>query len=142
MGTTLRRIAPLAVGAAFGFALHRAGFADWAEVHRMFTFADLRLLLGFMSAVAGLAIAWRVIGRLSRPAWQPRPFHPGVIPGGLLFGVGWALCGVCPGAVWVQLGAGRLIGLATLAGVVAGNYLYPLVHARFFRFSPGTCADR
>ncbi len=138
----LRRIAPILVGLAFGFALHRVGFADWAEVHAMFTFADLRLFLGFMLAVVLLAAAWQVIARLSTPDWKPRPFHPGIIPGGLLFGAGWALCGVCPGAIWVQLGAGKLIALVTLAGMLAGNYLYPLVHARFFRFTPGSCSDR
>ena len=43
-------------GLALGFALSWMGFADWGEVHRMFTFADWRLFLTFMVGVAGTGI--------------------------------------------------------------------------------------
>ena len=62
-----------------------------------------------------------------------------IVPGGVLFGIGWALCGACPSVPWVQLGEGKLASLATLAGVFAGTILYRTVHARFFRWDRGSC---
>jgi hypothetical protein len=134
-------VATALVGIVFGFALHRVGFTDWSQVHAMFAFTDLRLLLGFMLAVALLAGSWLVIARVQHPKWAPRRLHPGTIPGGILFGAGWALCGSCPSAALASLGSGRWLALVTLAGVLVGNFVYPLVHARLFRWSVGSCAD-
>ncbi len=131
----------VAVGLVFGYALSRVGFSSWGEVNRMFRFADLRLFLGFCGAVAILAVAWAVIRRAQRPSWMKRPLHPGSIPGGVLFGAGWALSGACPSIALVQLGEGRLAALVTLAGVFVGNFLYPLAHERWFRWSTRSCVD-
>ena len=131
----------VAIGLGFGFALSRTGFSSWDEVHRMFTFADLRLLLTFMTAVTLLAVGWAVIGRLSAPRWTTRPVHPGSLVGGLLFGAGWALTGACPSIALVQLGEGQLGALLTIAGIFAGNWLYSVVHERYFRWSSAGCSD-
>ena len=121
-------------GATLGFVLQRTGFASWDEVHRMFLFTDLRLFLTFASGVSLLAIAWQVIARVTTLRPYIRPLSPGVIPGAALFGLGWALCGTCPGITLVQLGEGNLWGLVTLAGIVAGNAIYPAVHSQWFRW--------
>lgn len=124
-------------GVVFGFVLSWVGFADFGAVQGMFTFADLRLLLTFVGAVVLSAVAFAALPRARRVA--PRPFHPGSIPGGLLFGAGWALCGACPSIALVQLGEGRLCALATIAGIALGTWTYGQVHSRFFRWDPGTC---
>jgi uncharacterized membrane protein YedE/YeeE len=130
-----------AVGLLLGFSLSRIGFSSWDEVHAMFTFADLRLFLTFCTGVVTLALAWQVLARLTSPRWTPRPVHPGTVPGGVLFGLGWALCGACPAIALVQLGEGQAGGLFTLAGILGGNWLYAAFHARYFRWTPGSCAD-
>ena len=124
-------------GLLLGFSLSWMGFADYREVHRMFVFADLRLLLTFLAGVAatGIAFAWLARGR----ALPPRPIHNGIVAGGVLFGVGWALTGACPGAALVQLGEGQLAATLTLAGIFAGTVAYRHVHARFFRWDRGPC---
>jgi uncharacterized membrane protein YedE/YeeE len=58
-----------------------------------------------------------------------------------LFGVGWALSGACPAIALVQLGEGQFVALFTLLGIFAGNWLYSVVHERFFRWSASTCVD-
>jgi uncharacterized membrane protein YedE/YeeE len=124
-------------GFLLGFSLDRIGFSDWGEVHRMFLFADLRLFLTFATGVTLTMIGFFALFR-----GEPMPrraIHRGTIPGGVLFGVGWALTGACPGIILVQLGEGQLPGLVTLAGVLAGTALYPRLHARFFRWDPGSC---
>jgi uncharacterized membrane protein YedE/YeeE len=84
------------VGLSLGFALSRIGFSSWDEVHRMFTFADLRLFLTFCSSVAILLVAWWVIRRVTGATWSERRVHQGTIAGGVMFGAGWALTGACP----------------------------------------------
>ncbi len=130
-----------AVGLVLGFSLSRIGFASWDEVHSMFTFADLRLFLTFCSGAATLAVAWLVVARASATDFPARPIHPGTLPGGVLFGLGWALCGACPSIALVQVGEGQLGGFFTLAGILAGNWLYAVVHERFFRWTPGVCME-
>lgn len=129
------------VGLTLGFALSRIGFSSWDEVHRMFTFADLRLLFTFIAAAAILVVAWIIIARVSAPRWARRPIHRGSLAGGVLFGVGWAVCGACPGIAFVQLGEGQLGALATIAGIFGGNWLYSIVHERYFRWSAASCVD-
>src|SRR5262245_16828762 len=103
------------VGLGLGYSLSRIGFSAWDEVHAMFTFHSLRLLFTFATAVVTLAAVWRVVQRASSPQWTPRRIHRGTVVGGVLFGVGWAVSGACPGIAWVQIGEGQLGALWTLA---------------------------
>lgn len=125
------------LGLALGYTLSRMGFADFAEIQKMFTLTDLRLFFSFCGSVAFAAAGFAVL-RLRRPPGTS--IHPSVPAGGVLFGAGWAVTGTCPGSVIVQVGEGQLWGLASMAGIVAGTWLYGRVHARYFRWSPGTCA--
>lgn len=131
----------IVLGVVFGFCLSRIGFTSWDEVHAMFTFSDLRLVIAFGTAVALLSVGWVVVRRLrpSDPAFSPRPIHKGTLVGGVLFGAGWALSGACPSIALVQLGEGKLGALVTLVGIFLGNALYAEVHERYFRFSVGSC---
>lgn len=131
------------VGLTFGFALSRIGFSSWDEVHRMFTFDSLRLLLAFCLAVAVMSVGWYLVARASStpPRWTPRNIHKGTVAGGLLFGAGWALSGACPSIALVQLGEGKLLAVLTIAGIFAGNWLYSVVHERFFRWTTASCTD-
>lgn len=52
----------------------------------------------------------------------------GVLIGGGLFGLGWALLGYCPGTAWGALGEGRLDALAGILGLFAGAAIYPLLY--------------
>lgn len=116
-------------GLLLGFSLSHIGFGDFGEVHRMFTFADLRLLLTFGGAVALCAAGFAVLSR----RWQfvRRRAQAASVVGGALFGLGWALSGACPGIVLVQLGEGRLYALLTLSGILAGTWLSGVVQRRW-----------
>jgi len=124
-------------GLVFGFCLSRMGFADWWEVHKMFTFEDLRLFLSFCGGVAMIAVGYAVIDR--RELLAPRKLHPGTLAGSALFGLGWAVTGACPSIMWVQLGSGMLAAIATLAGALFGTWIYPKLHQRYFGWDSGGC---
>ncbi|MCG6873164.1 MAG: YeeE/YedE family protein [Gammaproteobacteria bacterium] len=126
-------------GLAFGYSLSRIGFSDYGEVHRMFVFADLRLLLTFASAVVLSAVVFAFLSAERKRQLQSKHIHPGTIPGGLLFGLGWAITGACPSIGLVQLGEGQLAAAWTILGILAGAGAYRRVHARFFGWDTGAC---
>lgn len=128
------------LGVMMGVLLSRIGFSSFGELHKMLTFTDLRMLLTFGGAVVLLGLLTRLVDR-QRPRFPDRPYHPGSIPGGLLFGCGWALCGACPSAVLIQVGEGQWLALWTLCGILLGNYAFALGQGKLFRFNPsGSCS--
>lgn len=124
-------------GLAMGVILHRIGFSDYGELHKLFIFSDLRLLYTFAGAVIFAAIGFIILTK--GKFFSQRPFHKGIIPGGILFGIGWALCGACPSIVFVQLGEGKIAALATMAGIFFGVWLFAKLKPKFFRWSTGAC---
>lgn len=134
-------IGTLATGIFLGFSLSRIGFSSWDEVHAMFTFQSLRLIFGFFAGALLLVPIWWLISRLQNPAWPARRIHHGSIAGGALFGIGWALSGACPSIALVQLGEGQFAALITLGGMLLGNFIYSIVHERYFRWPVASCLD-
>lgn len=126
-------------GTALGFGLSRMGFSDYGELHKMFVAADLRLFLTFLAALTLTAAALRGLARDALGNLPPKPFHPGSVVGGVLFGLGWTLTGACPAVPFVHLGEGRLVALVTVVGALVGTFAYRALHARFFRWDRGAC---
>jgi len=125
------------LGLAMGFVVARIGFADYDELHKMFIFADLRMLYSFAGAVI---LSMLILAPFSKKIpRQNKIFQPGTIPGSMLFGFGWAVSGACPSLVFVQLGAGKLAAVFTLVGIFIGVLLHKKIHARFFRWDTGSC---
>ena len=54
----------------------------------------------------------------------PKTFQKGQIYGGLIFGLGWAITGACPGPLFAQIGSGFLVVGVTLLSAIAGTWLY------------------
>jgi uncharacterized membrane protein YedE/YeeE len=53
-----------------------------------------------------------------------KKFNLGTIFGSILFGIGWALTGTCPGPIYVQIGSGLSIAILTLISALAGTWVY------------------
>jgi uncharacterized protein len=114
------------LGSCFGFVLSRSGAADYDYIQGMFLFERFQLYGIIGSAVAltapGLWLLKRHGRTLSgRPLkLERKPFHRGNMIGGLLFGVGWSIAGMCPGPILVNIGEGKLYAVAALAGALVG----------------------
>lgn len=132
-----RSLRHLVVGTVMGVGLSRIGFSSWDEVHAMLTLASPRMLVTFAVTVLVLFTMWRALSRPGQVLGEPRPYHPGSVPGGLLFGLGWALTGACPSSVLVQLGEGQWLALLSLLGLILGNWTFAALSGRVFRFNPG-----
>jgi hypothetical protein len=57
---------------------------------------------------------------------NPKQFNKGQVFGGLLFGVGWALTGACPGPIFAQIGAGFTVVILVFLSAIAGTWVYGL----------------
>jgi len=123
------------LGTAFGFILSRSGAADYDFIQGMFLFTELQLygIIAVAVALAAPGVWWiRRRGRTAfgRPiAIEMKALHRGNVLGGVLFGVGWSLAGMCPGPILVNIGEGKIYALAALAGALVGTgalgSLYP-----------------
>ena len=58
---------------------------------------------------------------------QPKKFSWGNVYGGLIFGLGWAITGACPGPLFAQIGSGFLVTAVTLLSAIAGTWMYGLL---------------
>jgi hypothetical protein len=124
------------LGTIFGFILSRSGAADYNYIQAMFLFTNFQLygIIGTAVAITAPGI-WLIkrYGRtaLGRPiAIELKPRHRGNIVGGLLFGVGWSMAGMCPGPIFVNIGEGKIYALAALTGALAGAGLFGAIYTR------------
>ena len=122
----------LIFGAAFGFLLSRAGAPTYDFYAKLFLFEDLQLLWVIATAAAVGSIGVLLIKKAQARtlfdgnpiAFKGKPYKKSLIPGSLLFGLGWGLAGACPGTALAMLGEGKLGALFTLTGIVVGTWIY------------------
>ncbi len=123
-------------GTAFGWVLSRSGAADYNFVQGMFLFENFQLYGIIGTAVAVTAPGLWLLKRAGRTATgqplcvTPKPRHPGNVIGGVLFGIGWSITGMCPGPILVNIGEGKVYALGALAGALVGASLFGVVYER------------
>lgn len=115
----VRTVAP---GFLVGYTVTRLGFADYNELHRMLIFKDLRLVFAFACGVGATFALFKLAGR--RLHLQPVRFRKGTISGAVLFGIGWALAGACPGVALVQVAQGVWPAFVSFFGMLTGMWLH------------------
>ena len=120
------------LGGFFGFALHRAGASHSDNILKMLSLKDLYLAKAILFAIGLTSLfAWAAVplGLLDPGHFSVKATHLGVLVGGLIFGVGFALAGYCPGTSLAALGRGRRDALIYIVGGLAGAFAYLLAHA-------------
>jgi len=126
-------LATLLSGLLFGLGLAWATMIRPESVLAFLNFSDLGLLLVLGSAVGVNLLVYQWLPRVRRAPllggeFQKRPFtlDRQSLLGGVLFGLGWGICGVCPGPALAGLGTGNTDLLIALAGIFAGACLHGL----------------
>ena len=125
------------VGLAFGIVFVKAEIISWFRIQEMFRLQSFHMYGVIGSAVVvGIISVWLIkkfkIKTMSGDPIiiQPRIFNKGQIYGGLLFGLGWAITGACPGPLYAQIGSGAYVIVITLLSAIAGTWVYGLLKER------------
>jgi uncharacterized protein len=122
----------LVLGALFGFILLKSQVVSWYRMQEMFHFQSFYMYGIFVSAIATAALTVAMLRRLhvraaDGSALSLERFQPPLTRyalGGLIFGVGWALTGICPGPIAALIGAGYSVVIAVLASAMLGTWTY------------------
>ncbi|WP_346236367.1 YeeE/YedE family protein [Niabella insulamsoli] len=119
------------VGILFGIVFVKAEIISWFRIQEMFRFQSFHMYGVIGSAVIVGALSVFLIKKCNvktlegRPVtFSPKRFHKGQIYGGLLFGMGWAMTGACPGPLFAQIGTGFLVVIIVLLSAIAGTWVY------------------
>lgn len=121
----------MAIGVIFGTVFVKAEIISWFRIQEMFRLQSFHMFGVIGTAVAvGMLSVWLIKKRSIKTIhgeaieFHPKKFNKGQVYGGLLFGMGWALTGACPGPLFAQIGTGALVVLVVLASAVAGTWVY------------------
>lgn len=126
----IRLLAALLAGAVFGTGMAISGMTDPARVLGFFDVTgawDPTLAFVMGGAMLPMAVAWRVRARMQRsvlgaelPGPASKVIDAKLIGGAAVFGIGWGIAGICPGAVIPALAYGGWPVAVFLAAMVAG----------------------
>lgn len=131
-------------GLLFGAGLAASHVVRPEIVLAMLQFQDFGLVLVFAGAllvvIPTFYLAPRVLGAAPLTGdiygLRVRSFDNDVMTGGVLFGVGWGLSGICPGAAYAAVGAGIYPVTIAIAGMFIGAYIQG-----YYRVLRGDYAD-
>jgi uncharacterized membrane protein YedE/YeeE len=119
-------------GVLFGIVMSKSEAISWYRIQEMFRFQSFH-----MYGIIGTAVAIGVISIFFIKKYQLKDIEGKVIVipdkekgwkkgifGGIIFGMGWAVTGACPGPMFVNLGQGYLAFLLIIVGATIGTYAY------------------
>ncbi|MDB9755825.1 YeeE/YedE family protein [Winogradskyella sp.] len=122
----------LGVGILFGIVLVKSEAVSWYRIFEMFKFQSFH-----MYGIIGTAVTTGIIllllskqlkvktikGENLRVPLKEKGFIR-YIAGGTIFGLGWALCGACPGPMYILVGTGMFSILIVIAAALLGTFTY------------------
>lgn len=133
----MKNLNSLLLGTLFGIILTKSEVVSWFRIQEMFRFQAFHMYGVIGSAIAVGIISIQLIKRYQLKTISGEPislatkqFSPGVWIGGLLFGLGWALTGACPGPMFAQLGSGVGAAAVLLLAALAGTWTYSALRER------------
>lgn len=137
MNLARRLLPPVASGMLFGAGLVIGGMTDPRRVRGfldLFGGWDPTLAFVMAGAVLVMAVAWQVRRQMAKPVFgenfslpDRRDVDGRLIVGSVLFGVGWALAGLCPGPALANLALAPLQVLPFVIAMLAGMAAYQLL---------------
>ena len=129
----------IALGVIFGVVLTKSEVISWFRIQEMFRFQSFHMYGIIGSAIVVAALGLQLIRRAELKSLDGQVI---TIPrkemrngtrywlGGLLFGLGWALVGACPGPLFALLGNGVGVVSVVLLSALAGTWAYGILRPR------------
>jgi uncharacterized protein len=131
----MKNILFLLIGTFFGILMFKSEAASWFRIYEMFQFKSFHMYGIIGSALLIGIVIVQVIKRsgLKHIEGTPINFLPKekgfsrYMFGGIIFGLGWALAGACPGPMFTLIGAGFYPILIVISGAIGGTWIYGLI---------------
>jgi uncharacterized membrane protein YedE/YeeE len=118
-------------GILFGILLVKAEVVSWLRIQEMFRLQSFHMygVIGsavFVGMISVLLIKkFKVKTIYGEPVvFSHKKFNKGQVYGGLIFGLGWAITGACPGPIFALVGTGATVITITLLSAIAGTWVY------------------
>jgi len=131
----MRIVGYLVTGIFFGIVMFKSEAASWFRIYEMFQFQAFH-----MYGIIGSALVIGVIGIQLIKRNNAKDFNGEEIQfspkeksfsrymfGGIIFGLGWALAGACPGPIYTLIGAGYLPVIVVFLAAILGTFVYGLL---------------
>lgn len=128
----------LFVGIFFGIVLVKSEAVSWYRIYEMFKFQSFH-----MYGIIGSAVLIGMSGIFLMKKYKLNSLDgkPIIIPskeksfiryilGGIIFGLGWALAGACPGPMYILLGAGFYSMFILIFAAMLGTFIYGLLRKK------------
>ena len=122
------------IGIYFGIVLTKAEVISWFRIQEMFHFQSFHMygIIGSAIVVGAISVFLiRIFNLKSFGGDQitliSKEYHKGLLPGGIIFGFGWALTGACPGPMFALVGNGISVMFVAILSAIAGTFVYGVV---------------
>lgn len=131
----MRSVIFLIIGLFFGIIMYKSEASSWFRIYEMFRFESFHMY-GIIGTALGFGILFvQLIKRFNIKSIDGKPI---VFPekeksiyrylfGGIIFGLGWALAGACPGPMFTLVGAGFLPIIIVIFSAIIGTFLYGVI---------------
>lgn len=127
----MKNLRYLLLGVIFGVILCKVQAVSWWRMQEMFHFDSFYMFGLFATAIpTGMLSLW-LIKRFNIKTLDGEPivipkkvFNWGYVIGGVLFGIGWAFSGACPGPLLALIGAGHSVVIVVFLSALAGTWTY------------------
>ena len=126
----MRTLSYLVIGIVFGITMFKSEAASWFRIYEMFKFESFH-----MYGIIGSALVIGIVMVQMIKRWKIKSFYGAHITfnpkaksfsrymyGGIIFGLGWALAGACPGPMFTLVGAGYAPILVVILASVLGTF--------------------
>lgn len=127
----LKNLKYIIAGTLFGVIAVKSEIISWFRIQEMFRLTSFHMYGVIGTAVVVGMISIQIIKRLNIKTLSgekiniaPKVFQKGQIYGGLIFGIGWAITGACPGPLFAQIGSGFGVIAVTLLSAIFGTWVY------------------
>ena len=128
----MKQVIFLSIGFCFGIIMYKSEAASWFRIYEMFRFESFHMYGIIGTALLFGTLFVYIIKRYRLKTFYGKPIN--ITPkdqsfyrymiGGIIFGLGWALVGACPGPIFVMVGAGYIPMLIVLFAATFGTFLY------------------
>ena len=133
MESKSRLMKGIGTGIIFGFLLHRGGVTDYNVLVGQLVLEDFTVAKIILTAIVVGMIGVYFLNDRGIVELKPKSGSlRRAIPGGLVFGAGFALLGYCPGTIAGAIGQGSIDALVPgLLGIFTGSFFFAAFYERF-----------